>query len=589
MTSTWDDYVIVEEIGRGSFGAVYKAWHPTLRQHVALKLISVTPGNEREIERALDESRRLASVHHHNVVTVHDARYADGHVGICMELVAGESLAQMIQRRGPLGPDEVTSYAITLCKALSAIHSAQIIHNDVKAQNVMRQDGGRIVLMDFGAGKRLIEADKSTGLYLAGTPVYMAPELFEFRDASPASDIYSLGVLMFYLLTGQYPVDGTTVQEIARVHATGQGRRFLGDLRDDVPERTLAIIERALAHSPRDRFHSCGELLHTLTSSTAIHRRPRRIVPEERRDPSTHGRRHKVRPAADADISRLRRFVWTDVATIAAVFPIVWLIGFLSTRAHAVMFGIRGQFDTPEPLQWLVTGFRALPLPVGFVMVAAALYVFGKYSWELTSRVSTRVSTWSSTVSKTVSSGGAIDLTNPSVLAAVLLLAQGLALGIVYLVFNDVIAGMTTPIEEGVVPAHATLAQEGWDDVLFCGIAAVLAFLGALGWLKVSKLRRPRDGWAPILAGIGLTIVFAGMATVPWKTIYESDFPVAFIGEERCYVVERAGAEALLLCPWRDAGRRVVLSEEEFELHPENQAESIFAAVAARLRTAGGQ
>lgn len=589
MTSTWDDYVIVEEIGRGSFGAVYKAWHPTLHQHVALKLISVTPGNEREIDRALDESRRLASVRHPNVVTVHDARYADGHVGICMELVTGESLAQIIQRRGPLGPDEVTSYATTLCKALSAIHRAQIIHNDVKAQNVMRQDGGRIVLMDFGAGRRLIEADKSTGLYLAGTPVYMAPELFEFRDSTPASDIYSLGVLMFYLLTGKYPVDGGTIQEIARAHATGEGRHYLGDLRDDVPERMLAIVERALAHSPRDRFHTCGELLHALTSSTTVHRVPRRLVRDarvDRKEPSTGARRRRASSADDPRISRLRRLVWTDFAAIAAILPILWLIGFLESRAFAVMFGIRGEFDRPEPLYWLWAGFRSLPLPAGFIMIAASISVFVGYLWKLATRVSTRASTWSSAITKTLSTGGSIDLSDASVLAPTLLALQALALVAMYWLFGDVITAITTPLDEALLPAHATLADEGWDDVLFCGLSGVLAFAGAAGWVKVVRRRRSQDSWITIVAGIAITIIFAAMATVPWRIIYDSEFPVAFAGDDRCYVVQRADRDALLICPWRDTERRVVMRSDE--LQP-NHTEKIFSAIADRLRSPGGQ
>lgn len=442
--------------------------------------------------------------------------------------------------------------------------------------------------MDLGAGKRLIDADRSTGLYLAGTPVYMAPELFEFRDASASSDIYSLGVLMFYLLTGQYPVDGNNVQEIARAHATGHGRRFLGDLRDDVPERMLAIIERTLAHSPRERYHTCGELLHTLTSSTAVHRRPRRVPPQERKESSTHGRR-KGRPAVDPHISRLRRFVWTDAAALAAIFPIVWLIGFLTSRAYAVMFGIRGEFDDPEPLQWLVDGFQTLPLPVGFAMIVAAVYVFGSYLWQLTTRVSTRASTWSSVVSKNLSSGGAVDLTNSGVLAPTLLTLQAVGLGAMYWAFGDVISAITTPLDDAIIPPHASLAQDGWDDVLFCGLSGVFAFASAIGWLRVVRRRRPQDGWATIVTGVALTVIFAGMATIPWKTIYESEFAVAFLGDERCYVVKDTGTKALLLCPRREAGRRVVaVPHGQFQLHPVNETEKIFSAIAARLRSAGG-
>lgn len=587
MTSTWGDYVIAEQIGRGGFGAVYKAWHPTLRQHIALKLIAVPPGNEREIERALDEPRRLASVRHPNVVTVHDARYADGHVGICMELIAGESLAQIVQRRGVLGPEEVASYAVTLCKALSAIHRMKIVHNDVKAQNVMRQDGGRIVLMDFGAGRHLVDADRSTGLHLVGTPVYMAPELFKFRDATFASDVYSLGVLMFYLLTGQFPVEGATVQEIARAHASGNARRYLGDLRDDVPERLLAIIERTLAPSPRDRYQTSGELLHTLTSSTDVLPRPRHRQPRPGDEASGH--RPRKKRAAPDPVAWLRRFVWTDVAMMAAAIPAVWLIGFLSSRAHAVMFGLRGDFDSPAPLEWLVVGFRALPLPIASVMVVAALYVFLMYGWRMMTRVSTRVRTWSSALSGNATTGGAVDLTDPGVLAPLVLAAQVVGLGLVYLAFHDLIAAVTTPLDEALIPAHASLSQDGGDDVLFCMLSSALAFGSAVGWLAVLRRRRPQDGWAAIVAGAALTILFVAMATVPWKTIYESEFRVVFLEDQRCYVVGTTDADALLLCPWRAEGRRVVVQQTELEDQQGQVNEKIFSAIAARLRAEGGE
>jgi hypothetical protein len=382
LTSTWGEFVIQEEIGRGSFGGVFKAYHPTLRQPIALKLIPVVPGDAREIERALDESRRLASVHHHNVVTVHDARYADGHVGICMELVTGESLAQVVERRGRLGPDEVLASAVTLCNALSAIHAVQIVHNDVKAQNVVREDGGRLVLMDFGAGRRLPEPDRTTGLYFAGTPVYMAPEIFSFHEPSPVSDIYSLGVLLFFLLTGGYPVQGKTLEEIARLHARRQ-RRYLGDLRTDLPERLLAVVDRALEPQPAERYQSCGEMLHDLAASHSRQRVPVSWQEDTGGPTTSVGRVGSPVPSLPASGSwSAREWLVVVLGTLAVVLPAVWLIGFLGSRAHRVMFGVRGQFDLASPLDWLVNGIRTLPLPIFSMLVALTLYLVLVFAWR---------------------------------------------------------------------------------------------------------------------------------------------------------------------------------------------------------------
>jgi hypothetical protein len=117
-------------------------------------------------------------------------------------------------------------------------------------------------------------------------------------------------------------------------------------------------------------------------------------------------------------------------------------------------------------------------------------------------------------------------------------------------------------------------------------LSSIMAFGSAVGWLTVFRRRRPRDGWAAIVAGVALTILFVAMATVPWKTVYESEFPVVFLEDQRCYVVETTETDALLLCPWRAEGRRVVVPRSDLDLG--KGTERVFSAVAARLRTEGG-
>jgi serine/threonine-protein kinase len=588
VTSTWGEYVIVEELGRGSFGAVFKAYHPTLRQHVALKLIAATAGNEREIERALEEPRRLASVRHQNVVIVHDARYADGHVGICMELISGESLAQVVQRRGRLGPEEVTAYAINLCRALSAIHRAEIVHNDVKAQNVMREDGGRIVLMDFGAGRRLSDPDRTTGLYMAGTPVYMAPELFQFRDPGRPSDIYSLGVLMFYLLTGTFPVEGATLQDVAKAHSRGE-RRYLGDLRDDIPERLLAVVDRSLSPSPKDRYKTSGEMLHDLVEGEPWKQTRRR---RHAHPPAGGDRSEDVQKRFPARVpSRsLRDRTWTNAIAVIAPIPAIWLIGFLGSRAHGVMFGITREFDVPSPLDWLVIGFRSLPLPIFCAIAAATLYVVVAMVWRILTRLSTRTQRWSSGMfTRIAAAGTSAGLSEPRTTGAIILTLQVVLLGAVYWGFNDLIMALTTPLQEGPIQAHARLAPV-YDYVwlLFCAVNSILAFVSAVTWGWMARHRR-QEGPAAIGAGFAVAAVFAALATVPWQVVYGADFRVASFESERCYVVEENRSEvALLLCPWRETGRTVVVRTSDPKLQLGDESENVFAAVAERLQPSGG-
>ncbi len=190
---------------RRSFGSVYRAWDTRLECEVALKLIKAS-GVSRGLRsvRALKEARLLARVRHRNVVRVFGADSHDGRFGLWMELIPGRTLEQQLTMQGPMGVSEAIPIGIDLCHALAAVHGAGLLHRDVKAHNVLREEGGRIVLMDFGTGGDI--RGTRNGDTLAGTPLYLAPELFAGAKPSAQSDIYSLGVLLYHLVTGDYPV-----------------------------------------------------------------------------------------------------------------------------------------------------------------------------------------------------------------------------------------------------------------------------------------------------------------------------------------------------------------------------------------------
>ena len=150
-----------------------------------------------------------------------------------------------------------------LCQALAAVHGRGLVHRDVKAQNVMREEGGRTVLMDFGAGTELATGLRKP-LDTAGTPLYLAPELFDGRPATRASDIYSLGVLLYRMVTREYPVDGADRSQIERAHREGRVKR-LRDVRPDLPSGFIQTVERALSPDPAARPQTAGELEAALT------------------------------------------------------------------------------------------------------------------------------------------------------------------------------------------------------------------------------------------------------------------------------------------------------------------------------------
>jgi len=264
--TTWGRFQILGEIGRGTFGTVYCALDPTLRLEVALKVIrSRIPGVPIDQERALEEARRLVKVKHANVVRAYGAELIDNEVGLSMELVKGQTLAEIVKRQAPFSANEAAILGIDLCRALAAVHSAEILHGDIKAHNVMRENGGRTVLMDFGTGRELKRGPSGHGDDFAGTPLYIAPEVFAGHPRTPASEIYSLGVLLYFLVTGSYPIEGDSRTEIRRQHDRSDHRRSLRDVRPDLPDGFIRVVERAIAEDADQRYGSAGELEAALT------------------------------------------------------------------------------------------------------------------------------------------------------------------------------------------------------------------------------------------------------------------------------------------------------------------------------------
>jgi len=262
----WAHLSILERIGRGSSGAIYRAHDTELKRDVALKLINDTD-LDKSLQPALREGEHLAKVRHPNLVTVYGAAHREGIFGLWMEHLSGSTLHDQIQNQGPQSAGESVLIGADLCGAMAALHKAGLLHRDIKAQNVIREEGGRIVLMDLGAGTVLSADDLESPDVQTGTPLYMAPELLAGGTATPQSDIYSLGVLLYYSVTGCYPVQAKTLGELKQKHLQGE-RRHLRDERADLSPEFIQVIERAIAPDPGERYSSAGEMESALMAST---------------------------------------------------------------------------------------------------------------------------------------------------------------------------------------------------------------------------------------------------------------------------------------------------------------------------------
>ena len=250
LSTSWGPLEIRREIGSGGFGTVYLAWDPGLEREVALKILR----DSRRSAAVIQEARMLARVHHENVVDVFGVDKHDGVVGLWMEYIEGTTLRQNLVAHGAFSAHEAARIGCELCSALAEVHKKGLLHRDIKSQNVMQRAAtGRIVLMDFGAG----EVRDQARLWgrLTGTPVYLAPEVLNGEHATIASDIYSLGVLLYHLVTRRFPFEADNIEALEAAHARGHAMP-LRELRPSIPAAYAEVIERAMDRDPARRYRN---------------------------------------------------------------------------------------------------------------------------------------------------------------------------------------------------------------------------------------------------------------------------------------------------------------------------------------------
>ncbi len=244
-------------------GVVYRATQVALERPVALKVIAhELAGQAGFRERFLRESRLAASLDHPNVVPVYDAREEDGELIVAMRLVEGGDLRKLIRREGPLEPARAIGLLSQVADALDAAHAAGIVHRDVKPHNIL-VEGDRAYLSDFGLAKAIEGTDAGSSASIVGTVEYMPPEQWRGEQVGPAADIYSLGCVLYEVLTGIAPY--------ARKEA---------DTEPEVPKGIDAVIERAVAKDPADRYPSAGAMIEVARECEGATPAPTRVLAE---------------------------------------------------------------------------------------------------------------------------------------------------------------------------------------------------------------------------------------------------------------------------------------------------------------------
>lgn len=262
-TERWGPLTLLELVGTGASGRVWRAWDATLQREVALKFLA--PDTPDAAVRLTDEARALARVRHPGVVAVQGVAEHDGRAGLWMDYLRGESLAERLERDGPLPPAEVARLGAALCHALAAVHEAGVVHGDLKPANVHLEDDDRPVLTDFGLGTRRALASEEARR-ASGTPVFMAPELLAGGAATPRSDLYALGVTLRWALTGRAPFAARNLDELIRAAGRGPDARLAAE-RPDAPPALVAALDRAMAPLPTGRFARADEFAEALEAA----------------------------------------------------------------------------------------------------------------------------------------------------------------------------------------------------------------------------------------------------------------------------------------------------------------------------------
>ena len=515
---TWGKYRLTTKVGEGSYGSVYRAWDSELERDVAIKILHRRVGDTRLRERLLQEGRALAKIQHNNVVRVLGIEAHGDRVGLCMEFVRGKTLADVVRGQRKLSAAEAVLIGEDLCRALSAVHRAGFIHRDVKAKNVMRDDTGRIVLMDFGTG-RSAEAQNTNDR--AGTPLYMAPEVLEGEQASVRSDVYSLGVLLYYLVTGEYPVNAPSIDELRKAHAQRE-HRWLSEVRPDLPVGFMQVVERAIALDPEERYSNSGDLLSALTS---------------------------LKIGAQSWVWRVAR----PLVVVSVVFAGTMLLGAI-TSTHFNVALQRSEFSTDTLWDWLAWGRRSSFMPFMVLLVggllATLLYALRRLLVSMFQSVRQYDVALRRRAMHVVHR---FRLDEAPVAAGASLLISATALVAAWWYFTPLLLAFANYVSTASTSDLRLLSPEFIDyhnqyRQVFIGVVLLTVAV----WYPVVRLVKRGQSlhWAMWVAGSVVTCMALFCLHLPYRLlIYRNNFDAVRWADAYCLVIGERDSTALLFCP----------------------------------------
>jgi hypothetical protein len=556
----WGRYRLIERVGEGSFGNVYRAWDPELEREIAIKILHRRVADSHLRERLLREGRALARVRDPNVVSVFGIESSGDRVGLCMEFVPGETLESVLKTQGPRSAPEAVLIGEDVCRALAAVHAAGFVHRDVKARNVMREQSGRIVLMDFGTGRESEDLKEAGQTGLAGTPMYMAPEVLAGLPATESSDVYSAGVLLYYLVTSDYPVEGRTLEELRAAHMQGR-RRLLSDRRSGLPLPFIQLVDRALSPDPEQRYASASALLEALERFS--------------------------NPAAPRPLGR---YLLVAGLTILGAAGLMTGLGILSSRLFNYLLG-RSDFVSESVLDWFRWGAMSCLGPVVFLLLAtlaiAVLIVFNNVLVtvsETARRMETAVRL------RLVRVVHRLHLDEVPVLGSCVVLVSTLALLSAWWAFFPLFDEILQKAWSARAEDLTLLAPDyRWYHNDYRIAFSWIVILSVLAWYPVVRLaaiRRERLNRGMVAGGVAVVLLGLALLDFPYRMLLHNKFDAVTSNGVYCYRIGERGDDVLLFCPGLPPPRTRIVNGQT-DLTPTGVTESIFTRFSKQPRTSG--
>jgi hypothetical protein len=423
----------------------------------------------------------------------------------------------------------------------------------------MREQAGRIVLMDFGTGREAEDLKEAGRAGIAGTPMYMAPEVLAGLPASESSDVYSAGVLLYYLVTSDYPVEGRTLEELRAAHMQGR-RRLLSDRRSGLPVPFIQLVDKALSPDPEQRYASAGNLLE------ALERFSNPVAP---------------RP--------LGRYLLITGMTILAAAGLMTGFGLLSSGLFNLDLR-RSDFVTETVRDWFVWGAKSCLGPAVLLLIATlaiALLIVIKHVLLTVSETARR--TEDVLRLRLVRAAHRLHLDEASVLASCVVLLSTVALLSAWWEFSPLFEECLQNVSSAwaqdlalLAPDHST--YHGYYRYAFSWIV----ILSVLAWYPVIRLaafRRERVNRGMLAGGAAVVLLGLALLDFPYRILWHNQFDAVLWNGVYCYDIGQRRDDLLLFCPELQPRNRII--NRQTPLTPTGVTESIFTRFAKQLGTPG--